>query len=344
MSDTEPIVPDAIFTVLHQDFITGYVSLAGSVLILYDQLLMLPHEVQYIWGRKFTSVTGIFYLNKWISIAWAMMTIGSFWTPTFLRGCLAVYDLEDVIGLCLFIVWAVFSSVRVYAISGGTWWLAIIVFALSIVPFITNMYSDFAAGQTTLDTLPFLGVQCVAESTASGPLEIGLVLSTRLCAITSDTLILSITWYRTFSIKRTAYRNKIKSPLSTMLLKDGTIYFLVLLILNILTVVGDLTDFIDTVTYFSIPFQSIITTHFLLSLRQTAVVVTFGEDVSTRPDTSRLESRRSSIRFTSFVDNMGEQLDHAQNALFPDDVSAALPVGEMDVMHTEIEVLSRSQG
>ncbi|OCH85239.1 hypothetical protein OBBRIDRAFT_329746 [Obba rivulosa] len=60
------------------------------------------------------------------------------------------------------------------------------------------------------------------------------------------------------------------------------------------------------------PLQSTIVSHFLLNLRQLSR--------STRcdmTDTGRGESHTTSIQFASFIDNMGEQVDHVFEHLDP---------------------------
>ena len=48
---------------------------------------------------------------------------------------------------------------------------------------------------------------------------------TRVCAIVSDLLVIIITWWRTYAMKREADRLHIKASLASLLLRDGTIYF-----------------------------------------------------------------------------------------------------------------------
>lgn len=45
--------------------------------------------------------------------------------------------------------------------------------------------------------------------------------ASRTCVITSDVIVLVITWVKTFKIKREAVRNNVSVPLVSMLLRDG---------------------------------------------------------------------------------------------------------------------------
>ena len=44
-------------------------------------------------------------------------------------------------------------------------------------------------------------------------------------AVVSDTMVIVLTWMKTFGLKRIADKLHIKARLSTILLRDGTIYF-----------------------------------------------------------------------------------------------------------------------
>ena len=52
-----------------------------------------------------------------------------------------------------------------------------------------------------------------------------VTIVTRVCAIVSDLLVITATWWRTYAMKREADRLHIKASLASLLLRDGTIYF-----------------------------------------------------------------------------------------------------------------------
>jgi len=80
---------------------------------------------------------------------------------------------------------------------------------------------------------------------------------------------------------------------------------------------ADITNvFVYAVTFFSTPLSSIIITHFLLNLRQAA-----NEPHDDSPGTSHpshSQSQCPTIRFGSFVDNMGEGLAHGTDTSHTD--------------------------
>ncbi|OCH84201.1 hypothetical protein OBBRIDRAFT_741991, partial [Obba rivulosa] len=103
-------------------------------LVIYDHLSTLPRSVDLIWGRRSTSATLLFHLNRWTIFVWAIMTgiVGS---------SLPLDTLQvsgTSINLVLYALWAVFSAIRIYAISGGNWLVTFTVLCLSLVPVGTN--------------------------------------------------------------------------------------------------------------------------------------------------------------------------------------------------------------
>ncbi|OCH91746.1 hypothetical protein OBBRIDRAFT_774647 [Obba rivulosa] len=279
-------------------------------------MVTLSYEVELIWGRKWSSVTLLFHLNRWTTFIWAVQQLpGPGILPT---SCAAYSYFNDAVTLLLFIFWAAFSAVRMYAISGRRMWLALVAFVLNIIPVVTNSYADFAVSWFEIDTLPILGEVCSAGNNISSTVDIAFTISTRISMILADILILLITWAKTYGAYRNAQRNNVEAPLLGLLLKDGTVYFAMLLVLNILIIIANLNDsFVYLVTDFQTPISSIIITHFLLDLRQ--VVTTSPSDhfdtvypfFNHSPDDSQIRSWRSRLNFnTSFVDNMGEDISY----------------------------------
>ncbi|OCH91955.1 hypothetical protein OBBRIDRAFT_833851 [Obba rivulosa] len=247
-------------------------------------------------------------------------------------------NFQSALSISLIIVWAVFSTIRVYAISGGNWWISATVCALSMVPAATNLYTHYVIGWFEIGTIPVLGTICVTAYSSSLISHLNtprFILGTRICAILVDIIVLVATWHRTYGLKKEAMRLDVDAPLATMLLQDGTMYFLGLLVLNSVQIAGWITnDFTVIAQYFITPLTSIITSHFLMDLRSIAVAPPAND---AQLDSDNI-TQRSTIRFSSFVDNMGERLDGASKETEPelewiavDDVSLGDPSRLEDV-------------
>ena len=52
-----------------------------------------------------------------------------------------------------------------------------------------------------------------------------VTIASRTCAIVVDLVVLLITWYNTFGIRKAAAGLHVRTSLTDALLKDGTLYF-----------------------------------------------------------------------------------------------------------------------
>ncbi|EMD31616.1 hypothetical protein CERSUDRAFT_100286 [Gelatoporia subvermispora B] len=264
-------VASQIASLVSSSVIDNYCTFASAALVLYDHICTISQEMQLIWGSNVTSTMVLFHANRWLILAYAILNLAQM-SP---QSCAVLNYAGDALDLCLFVLWAAFSGIRVYALSGGSRLLSLGVTLLSLVPVVA--------------------------------------ISTELCKVAADTIVLFITWLKTWSTIRMAREHNVKTPLMTMLLRDGTLYFLGLLSLNVLNLAGQVTNVFTRASAFSTPLSAIIITHFLINLRQLADV---SANVISDPSFVRegapnvIQSQTSSLRFGSFVGNMGESLVH----------------------------------
>ncbi|EMD32961.1 hypothetical protein CERSUDRAFT_77017 [Gelatoporia subvermispora B] len=269
--------------------------------LLYSSI---SREAKFIWGRKINAVTLLFYLNRWTIFLWAVANTTNFVPIYTVQGCAAVIDYSYVLAILLAMIWA---GIRVYAISAGSWPLALLVGTLAMVPAGTNIYLNLIKSMISVGVEPFLGVECSENFNVSDAVFNDLPITDRSCAIAAEVIVLLITWYKTWSVKRSADQTGISTPLATMLLKDGTFYFVVLLILSIVQMVGWVTG---VKTYFTTP--QVAHEH-----------ASSASQTSGRPSFVRtLATIAGSGRFASFVDNMGAEL-----VLGDDDPHNVIPQG-----------------
>jgi len=136
-----------------------------------------------------------------------------------------------------------------------------------------------------------------------------VTIATRTCAIGSDLVVLIVTWYHTYGVIRSYSKetHSAKPTLAKLLLKDGTLYFLALFLVN----VADILDFLlangalFNLSTFILPMSSILTSRFLLHVRKaayTTINVGFGTERPSfvRSRTSQnMPSQMSSIAFAA---------------------------------------------
>ncbi|KAI0084434.1 hypothetical protein BDY19DRAFT_997782 [Irpex rosettiformis] len=130
--------------------------------------------------------------------------------------CKAGEYTAHILEVTQFLCLALFSALRVYALMDGKILITGIVLFLNLVPVATNLF-DIVTSAIVMD----------------------ISLGTRISVIIGDVLVLLVTWSKLAKLYYEARQLRIKAPLATLLFRDGTFYFVVLLIVNVLQVIGD---------------------------------------------------------------------------------------------------------
>ncbi|PSS32229.1 hypothetical protein PHLCEN_2v1998 [Hermanssonia centrifuga] len=169
----------------------------------------------------------------------------------------------------------IFSALRVFALWDRNIPMTLLVLALNLVPVAT-------------DIIRYLARFAMISSTTL-PASILIELGTRIALIVGDALVLAVTWVKTARNLAEGARIGMRTPLSTMLLRDGTIYFAL---------------------------QPILISRFLLNLRQVG---------SPEIDSQEAFNSQFSVpgfrvpSLASIVGNMGNDLEHGDLAEEVDD-------------------------
>ncbi|TCD71061.1 hypothetical protein EIP91_000153 [Steccherinum ochraceum] len=214
-------------------------------LAAYDTSLTFSREVTSIWRRKLTVVTALFVLQRWVVV---------------LTGLLR--NLR-ILWVCV----AAFSTLRIWAIWGHSLTPTLAVALASALVPVVNLYND---SQKTSSMVSSYCFDDVSHSLAISSRRM-LNYIVRGIAIASDALVLVLTWLKTADVWRASRRMKgLKITVSTLLLRDGTVYFSLLLLLNILAMIlnalqADLggSTFVDVLNVVSANLHA----RFLLDLR-----------------------------------------------------------------------------
>ncbi|KAH9916650.1 uncharacterized protein B0H18DRAFT_1215027, partial [Fomitopsis serialis] len=135
-----------------------------------------------------------------------------------------------------------------------------------------------------------------------------IVTVSRVCVIAGDSLVLLETWRNTYGLKKLARGLAIKPSIASLLLRDGTTYFCVLLTVNIVTAVLSAINPILEIAHFCFVFNTILLSRFFLNLRE----------VSSPPELSSISSTFSDLHFTDALHALGGSL--AEHMDCPEDV------------------------
>lgn len=173
--------------------------------------------------------------------------------------------------------------------------------------------------------------------------NIGLMISiaTGACTITIDLIVLIITWYRTYKLARHASRNHMKTSLSSLLLRDGTLHFVLLTLVTVINMATWPSPGIvsQDITYFQATIPNIVICRFLLNLRQldgASGMSMAAQDHELSTTDYHGSNGSNSVRFASrIVGNMGEYL-HDDDTFHASEHDEELSTGvEQEVLEPE---------
>ncbi|KZT09266.1 uncharacterized protein LAESUDRAFT_810883 [Laetiporus sulphureus 93-53] len=167
---------------------------------------------------------------------------------------------------------AVFSALRMYAISGRKLTLTLLVLLLGSAPLVINLYTNASLSYACVVSLNGPPV-CSWRRSFSQNLHQRLFILAGACSVVSDLIVLVTTWLRTFNVVREVGRFRTSASLGRLLLRDGSAYFRVMTILGIMEVTIETlntnaqTDW-PYLGFLRLSLSSILISRFILGLRQ----------------------------------------------------------------------------
>ncbi|TCD65328.1 hypothetical protein EIP91_002814 [Steccherinum ochraceum] len=221
--------------------------------IVYETLLGLSREVKYIWRRKFSCITVIFVSQRWLTVLYALVIL----LPTphlwvcmtsllllitvlthLIQGCQTTLILRAVLEQLVNLGTAAFSTLRIWAIWQHALPPTLAVFFTSAAVPVINFYTSSQIPHSAITSEEgscFSDYMTSHDVSRIQPLTRRLGQAARGAAIASDLLVLALTWIKTVGMWRTSRKiDGFRPTLSMLLIRDGTLYFGVLLIMNLL--------------------------------------------------------------------------------------------------------------
>ncbi|TBU47579.1 hypothetical protein BD309DRAFT_1053148, partial [Dichomitus squalens] len=260
--------------------IENYCLVAANVLYVYDYFITLGVEVEFFWNRSFSGAVLLFVGNRYLTLVnvvtdyLQLLPLSAFSGNKMVSGALTLTSCALYQRGGLGVVWlellppAVFSCLRAYALSKN-WPLALLILMLSLVPFGVN--ADYGYGLTGY-VEPMFGCMDADRE----PLNISIIayleLHVSLCLIIADILLIIITWVRLY---RRHIFSETSKPLTfeRVLIQNGTLYFIILLVMNALHLSFSLAAIsgnngYSDVTAFTPMVTNILVSRFLLDLQR----------------------------------------------------------------------------
>ncbi|KAI0334202.1 hypothetical protein GY45DRAFT_1242966, partial [Cubamyces sp. BRFM 1775] len=176
-------------------------------IIIYEYMLTFEMERRVIWGRRLTMPGILFYLNRYLLLAFA----ASIYAWGFIT---RIYSSTWIITLP---ICAAFSALRVHAINDKKWFWTILVILTGSVPIPLNIVRE----RLTTATIEFDNIGRDTHYSLAA-------ICTTASVIVTDVLVLGITWYRTAGIVIAARKVQMDVNLVSLMLRDGEFPLLLL--------------------------------------------------------------------------------------------------------------------
>ncbi|KAI0649542.1 hypothetical protein C8Q79DRAFT_519574 [Trametes meyenii] len=255
--------------------------LSSLCLFYYDYFITLTAEIRTFWGLRLNFMGISYFLIRYGFLVHATIdaflsarftnTSGPYMTP---NTCLALNYIVTILNLLNFASVSAFVATRMYAISGGSRSLAVCLFILGLF----NPTAVMPTSLLGLKIIPSLGSegQCKGDIGATGAFVQLIIEKLPIAAssvsITYELVCLLLTAWKTVGIYRTQRQLGHPAKLTSLLLRDGSIYFSVMAALAILNIISasipGSPESIQIDTVLGRAFTPILTTRFMIHLRQ----------------------------------------------------------------------------
>ncbi|PCH37203.1 hypothetical protein WOLCODRAFT_109731, partial [Wolfiporia cocos MD-104 SS10] len=204
---------------------------AGVALLIYDYWITISQEVEFIWTSKALGSVIIFFVNRFVMLGLAVSYILNTpaWSSVVSEEVITI--LLDIFFVASAVMWGVISGLRIYTILRRCWRLSSATALLGIVPAVTNIVLFSSQHLMFQD-----GIYSMTP-TLSTSTQFKVEIATRTCAIISDTSVILTSWLAIYGVVNYSYNKRIKTSLAQSLVRDGTMYFVALLALNIASMV-----------------------------------------------------------------------------------------------------------
>ncbi|OCH84400.1 hypothetical protein OBBRIDRAFT_829504 [Obba rivulosa] len=287
--------PAALASQLYQSYISELFQLASCVIVLHEYAATFEQEMEAIWSRKLTNITSILFLLNRYNTLFQAVTVTAFsffgnqrcWFSTLSSTITSAFVLVS------YVVWAAFSALRVYSIDGRNLHLGLITLVLGLVPFGTNLYGTFIQ----VSSMILLDDICIIDWNPRSIKNDIVMVVTHASLVLCDILVLYATLSNIHLPRRAAVSCHIRASIMSLLIRDGILYFSLLLLLNCTHIVLWVTGQFEYISTLTIPIYSIIISRFILTLR--TIYLSFNRSSIMRTQYAP-PSHISTVHFTSF--------------------------------------------
>lgn len=291
---------------------------ATSVIALYDILITFDLEVACIWSRQFSVMTLLFASMRYGSVLVKVFNIAGYAQPGIAMPCKIIAFTADALVVLNYMAQSIFMSLRTWAIWQRRWVVLAIFLPASLLPIVANLY-EYSKTQLDPRTGRVLSEGCIWDVQISHDLYARGSIISRCYTTIFELAVLIATWIKTWSIRRhlrviAQVNVQPQVPLTDMLLRDGTIYFVALLFLNVMVIIFASTPNVNPSLYFVDTVTSCLLCRFILNLRSHDMIDDYSVALTTAKQSATLYFAHDT-QSRSEVGNVGESVSGAGAAI-----------------------------
>ncbi|KAF8608376.1 hypothetical protein BDV93DRAFT_519421 [Ceratobasidium sp. AG-I] len=209
-------------TAMFHIFASKCLAIAGACILCYDHIVTFPEEVALVWKQKWSLVSTLFVLNRYITpivVALDIYDKGGLAKSLSQSFCINWYYGETVWNIVSFGLIHALVALRVHAIWGRPRWLSITLIVLFVIYFVVTAVIAFKFQIEFSGTVAFnpLFKLCFAEISPH-------LWTCWLPALVYESILFGLT------ITKAAEHSKrsINTPILYVLYRDGVMYFVII--------------------------------------------------------------------------------------------------------------------
>ncbi|KAF8883830.1 hypothetical protein BD779DRAFT_811736 [Infundibulicybe gibba] len=204
-----------------------YYILASTVMLLYDHILTFERERVYIWNQRKSIPSYLFFVFRYVTPIVSILNLVAEHNPHWSgKTCSDWIWLPVAVGPIISVATGVILILRVHAIYARSRWILYITIPVYLAQLGVMGWSIDGGVPAQLPP-GFIG--CVPSEKPGTGIQLSALY---IAALVFDAMIFALT------LGRAIYMHMTKStvPLVTLIVRDGTLYFMVIFIVNLVNV------------------------------------------------------------------------------------------------------------
>ncbi|KAJ6484474.1 hypothetical protein C8R47DRAFT_1131504 [Mycena vitilis] len=206
--------------------INSYIALVSLTILFYDYILTADEEIRTYWGTRITWAGVLFYLNRYVSMAGntVPIVVGSFWasdSPNKVQACRALQTYHQYFAIVAQIFVAALLIMRTYALYERSRRILIFTTTVASTAAVVGAYILFSGKSSSKElSAVFVPVGCASGVDTYQSRRFGFAW---MGMLVFDFVIFSLT-----AAKALAFSREQRGGLFMLLVRDGSLYFLVM--------------------------------------------------------------------------------------------------------------------